>query len=422
MKRFNDPASILKGTSLVDSFLEFIRIDTQSDDTSEASPSTAKQLDLQKVLTDRLIALGCADVRLDGKGYLYAVFPGNAPEAPVIGLIAHVDTATDFSGTGVRPLLFEDYDGGPLELPGGVTITPEDSPELKDCVGDTIITASGDTLLGADDKAGVAEILAALEVLGADESIERPTLRIAFTPDEEIGRGAKGFNVEGFGAACAYTVDGGFAGEVNFETFSADKAEVTFTGVAVHPGTAKGKMVNALRHIGRLMDQLPPTESPEQTELREGFFHPTTIRGNAARVSAEILLRDFSDEGLAERGERLRALVDRIAEDEPRLTAEVKITPQYRNMAGVLGDHPLVRDHLVQAVREAGMDPDVVPIRGGTDGSGLTAMGLPTPNIFTGGANYHGPREWIATRVMAQAVCVILNLVQLWARAPSSRK
>jgi tripeptide aminopeptidase len=415
MQPCRDPQVILAQTSLVPSFLEFVQIDTQSDATSDANPSTAKQLNLQKVLQKKLAALGGENVRLDDKGYLYASFPGNAPKAPAFGLMAHVDTAGDFSGTNVRPRLCEGYDGKPIVLPGGVVISPDDTPELKECRGDTIITASGDTLLGADDKAGVAEVIATLEFFQKHPELKRPTLRIAFTPDEEIGRGAEFFDVPGFQAAWAYTVDGGFAGEVNFETFSADKAVVTFTGVAVHPGTAKGKLVNAIRWLGRFVDQLPKAESPEQTEDREGFFHPTGISGNAAEAKVEMILRDFDTAALKVRGGRLRALAEEFVTLEPRLKANVEITAQYRNMADELQKHPRTRDLLLKAVRSAGLEPHTVAIRGGTDGSGLTAMGLPTPNIFTGGVNFHGPREWVSTRVMALAVCTIVNLAQLFA-------
>jgi tripeptide aminopeptidase len=415
MRPCANPQEILAQTKLVPWFLEFVQIDTQSDATSESHPSTAKQLKLQDLLREKLTALGGQDIKLDDKGYLYATFPGNAGGAPTIGLMAHVDTAPDFSGANVKAVLHEKYDGGPIKLANDVTISPDETPELKKCAGDTIITASGDTLLGADDKAGVAEILAALEYLTKHPDLPRPTVRVAFTPDEEIGQGAEFFDVAGFGAKCAYTVDGGFTGEVNFETFSADKAEVIFTGVAVHPGYAKDRMVNALRHLGAFLDRLPKDESPERTEKRQGFFHPTKIEGNAAEAKAEMILRAFDNDELAERGRRVQALADEFVKAEPRLKVKVNITKQYRNMADKLKEFPQARDHLLQAVRDAGLEPDIIAIRGGTDGSGLTAMGLPTPNIFTGGVSFHGPREWISTRVMGQAVCVLVNLIQRWA-------
>ena len=415
MKNFNDPKAILNSTALVETFTEIVRIDTQANSKSDTTPSTSKQLDLQQVLEKKLKALGCTDVELDDKGYLYATFPGNVDNTPVIGLIAHVDTAMDYSGTGVEPIVHTDYDGSDIVLPGGVTIDKNDSPQLAQCVGDTIITASGDTLLGADDKAGVAAILAAIEALGKNPDISRPTLRIAFTPDEEIGRGATWFDTGKFNAFCAYTLDGSWEGEVNFETFSADKADVTFTGVAVHPGYATGKMVNALRYLGMFLDRLPRDEAPETTEGRTGFTHPITIEGNASQAMVTLILREFDNDKLVERGNRLRALVESIAKEEPKLKATVEITEQYRNMADTLTDHPKVREYLVQAVTDAGVTPDEVPVRGGTDGSGLTAKGLPTPNLFAGGMNFHGPREWVSTRVMALSVCTVLNLVQHWA-------
>ena len=415
MKAFADPHAILSSTHLLDWFLEFVKIDTQSNAKCEDTPSTAKQFDLQKVLREKLLALGCTDVDLNDKGYLYATFPGNAPAAPVIGLLAHVDTAMDFSGTNVKPQLHENYNGGDIVLGHGVTISPAENVELNDCRGDTIVTASGDTLLGADDKAGVAIILAALETLSKDDSLPRPTLRIAFTPDEEIGRGATNFDVDGFGARYAYTLDGGFTGEVNFETFSADGAEVTFTGVAVHPGSAKDKMVNALRYLGKFLDRLPKGEAPETTEARQGFFHPTAIRGNAAEATVELILRSFDNDKLEDRGKLLKELVAEIAADEPRLQTRVEIKYQYRNMAAELQNHPQIRATLLTALQDAGVEAQIIPVRGGTDGSGLTAKGLPTPNVFTGGVNFHGPREWISTRVMGLATCAVLNLVQRWA-------
>ncbi len=412
MKIFNDPDFVLTNSSVVKSFVEFVKIDTQSNEESKTSPSTEKQLNLQNILKKKLINLGCENVVLDDKGYLYALFPGNINSKTSVGLLAHVDTATDFSGENVKPIFHKNYDGGDLDLSDHITIHVDDNPALKDRKGETIITASGDTLLGADDKAGIAEILAALEILQNDKSIKRPDIKIAFTPDEEIGRGAGNFDVKGFNALCAYTLDGSLSGEVNFETFSADKGVVTFTGVAVHPGFAKGKMVNALTYLGKFLDRLPSKESPEETENREGFYHPTDVKGNAAKASATLILRDFDNDKLADRGKRLKELVADIAKTEPRLGFEVAITKQYRNMADTLKEHPEVKNNLMQATKDAGLYPVVVPIRGGTDGSGLTAKGLPTPNIFTGGMNFHGPREWISTTVMGQAVCVILNLVQ----------
>lgn len=410
---FDQPQSILHDTRLVERFLRYVRVHTCSDEDSETCPSTARQLDLARMLAGELQALGLDDAAVDDNGYVFATLPGTGP---TIGLLAHMDTAPDFSGEGVQPIEHRDYQGEPLRLGRGVVIDPEGSPALRRCLGDTILTADGTTLLGADDKAGIAEIMTALEVLVAHPEIPRPTLRVGFTPDEEIGRGADRFDVERFGALVAYTVDGGFSGEVNSETFSADKALVTIEGVAVHPGEAKDKLVNALDHAGYLLDSLPKDERPETTEGRQGFFHPLGVRGDASRVEVHLILRDFDDDQLTDRGRRLMALVDQLQVAEPRLRVRCEISAQYRNMASGLSAEPRAFGHLMEAVRRAGVEPSHEPIRGGTDGSRLSAMGLPTPNLFAGGVNFHGPQEWVSTRVMAEATCALLNLAQLWAQ------
>ncbi|NOZ86806.1 MAG: peptidase T [Deltaproteobacteria bacterium] len=401
-------------TTVVERFLRYVKVDTQSDEESESCPSTAKQLDLAEILARELKELGLEDAQVDENGYLFATFKGNVEGSPVIGLLAHMDTAPAFSGTNVKPILHENYDGGVIELEDSVVIDPKDTPELKQCIKDTIITSDGTTLLGSDDKAGIAEIMAALELFKAHPELPRPTLRIGFTPDEEIGRGADKFDIEKFGAKAAFTIDGDFIGEVNSETFSADKGTVVFEGVSVHPGTAKGKMVNAMDWAGVFLTRLPQEETPQQTEGREGFFHPTDMTGDAAKVTVNLILRDFDDRKLAERGKRLEQIIDRIRSEEPRLKVELKITEQYRNMARWLTKQPEILEKAMEAIRKAGIEPNHRPIRGGTDGSQLTQRGLPTPNLFTGGVNFHGPKEWISTRAMGKAVCVIVNLVQLW--------
>ncbi len=412
MKTFNDPAMILEQTPLVDTFLWLVRQHTTSDPKSETHPSSSRQIDALKRLKDKLLEMGLTDVELDENGYLFASLPGNVDSAPTIGLLAHIDTAPDFSGENIQPILHENYQGQDLELKNDVVISPEQSKELLSCKGDTIITADGTTLLGADDKAGIAEILAAIHILQQNPEIKRPTLRIGFTPDEEIGQGASLFDLKRFGAELAYTVDGSFSGEVNSETFCADAASVSFTGVMVHPGYAKGKLVNALRYAGKLLDRLPNEESPEGTEGREGFYHPTGVEGGASEATVSMILRDFDPDQLAQRGERLKKLVAEINAEEPRLKTEVTISETYRNMGLWLQEKPKVTERLIQAVKDADIEPNLVPIRGGTDGSVLTEKGLPCPNIFAGGVNFHGPREWVSTRVMAQAVCVLLNLAQ----------
>ena len=409
---FDDPDFVFEHSNLVDHFLRYVRIDTQSDEESESCPSTKKQLDLARVLEFELRDLGLQGVRTDENGYVLGELPGRRPGR--LGLIAHLDTAPAFSGTHVKPQLHENYAGGTLPIAGRLALDPADNPDLEKCIGDTIITSDGTTLLGADDKAGIAAVMALLEILRADPSIEHPTLLVCFNPDEEIGRGAHRFPLEDFDVPAAVTVDGGFAGELNLETFSADKARVRFEGVAVHPGEAYGKMVNALTWAGFFLSRLPLDEAPETTRNREGFFHPVSMRGDAAACQIDLILRDFDDDELARRGERLRALADELREEEPRLTVEVEITEQYRNMARGLESHPEIGETLQRAIEGAGLEPRIEPVRGGTDGSQLTAKGLPTPNLFAGGVNFHGPQEWISTRVMALSTCTLLNLVQLW--------
>jgi len=418
MRPFADPAEILARTRIVDRFLGYVRLDTQSDEASDTCPSTEKQLELARRLVAELTELGLRGVgehepSMDANGYVLAELPGTTPGR--LGLCAHIDTAPQYTGTGVSPRLHESYQGGMIDVGHGVVLDPRDTSELSECVGDTIITTDGRTLLGADDKSGIAAIMGALEVLVREPELRYPTLRICFNPDEEIGRGADRFPLDRFDCPLAVTIDGGFAGEINLETFSAHKAVITFTGVSVHPGTAKDKMVNALTYAGKLLAALPADESPERTDGRRGFFHPVLISGDAASCRLQLILRDFDTGVLEERGRRLRAMCEELREQEPRLRVDVEITEQYRNMYDVLSGHPEIASVLEEAVRSVGIEPDVKPIRGGTDGSRLTALGMPTPNLFAGGVNFHGPAEWISTRVLAQSTCAILNLVQLYA-------
>lgn len=415
MQPFDDAHQLLATTRLVERFLDYAVLDTQSDARSEARPSTPGQRVMLEKLKGELEELGLTGVTLDEHGFLLGTLPGNRPEAKTMGLIAHVDTAPAFSGTAVKPVLHERYEGGPIRLEGGVVIDPADSPELKHCVGDTIITSNGTTLLGADDKAGVAAIMTALEVLLRHPELPRPTVRVAFTPDEEIGRGTVGFPLEAFGADVAFTLDGGFPGEVNVETFSADSAFVTIHGVSTHPGTAKGKLVNAVAWMAKLLDRLPSLDRPEHTEGRQGFIHIDEIEGNAAKVKVHMILRDFEDDLLAARGELVKKLAEELQAEEPRLRVEVEIVRSYRNMRIMQQMRPGLLETLMRAVRLAGVEPEAIPVRGGTDGSRLTEKGLPTPNLFAGGVNFHGPTEWISTRAMGLSVCAILNLVQILA-------
>ncbi len=402
---------------MVDRFLEYVRFDTQSDDNSDTCPSTAKQLALGERLVIELTELGLRGVgeptpSMDDNGYVLAELPGTT--GGVVGLCAHIDTAPAFDGCEVKPQIVEAYQGGPIEVGHGVVIDPGDTPELLECVGDTLITTDGSTLLGADDKSGIATIMGALEILTREPGLSHPTVRVCFNPDEEIGRGADRFPLERFDCPVAFTIDGGFTGEISVETFSADKAVVTFKGVSVHPGAAKGKLVNALTYMGKLLDRLPMAESPECTEGREGFYHPVVASGDAASCSVQLIIRDFDTRVVEERGLRLKAMASALMAEETRLDVSVEITEQYRNMFDVLQGHPEILDRLERAVRAAGIEPQLRPVRGGTDGSRLTAMGMPTPNIFAGGINLHGPAEWVSTRVMGQVACTILNLVQVY--------
>jgi tripeptide aminopeptidase len=417
MHPFDDPSALLTRTRMVERFLRYVRIDTQSDEEGTGCPSTTKQLDLGRILVAELTELGLRGIEeplpsMDANGYVLAELPGTRPGR--IGLLAHLDTAPQFTGAGVDPQILEGYAGGPIEVGHGIVIDPADTPELEACVGDTIITTDGTTLLGADDKAGIAAIMGALEVLVREPDVPRPTVRVCFNPDEEIGRGADHFPLERFDCPVSFTIDGSFTGEINVETFSADKAVVTLTGISVHPGTAKGKMVNALTWAGKFLARLPMAEAPECTEHREGFFHPVAVSGDSASCVVQLILRDFDTRVLEERGRRLRAICDGLVAEEPRLSVDVEIREQYRNMHDVLQAHPETTRTLERAVEAAGIVPRIEPIRGGTDGSRLTAMGMPTPNLFAGGVDFHGPQEWISTRVLAQSACCILNLVQLW--------
>ena len=413
MRKFDSAAEILERTRVVERFLDYVSYDTQSDEESESCPSTAKQLELGKHLVEELRGLGIEKVDMDENGYVVAEVPGKVPG--VLGLCAHIDTAPAYSGTNIQPRLHEDYDGGTIALENGVVLDPATCPELAASKGDTIITSDGTTLLGADDKSGIAAILGMVEVLRAEPDLVHPTLRLCFNPDEEIGRGAHLFPLERFDAPVAFTVDGGFPGELNIETFSADKAVITFTGVSVHPGTAKGKMVNALTYMGKFLARLPMAETPECTEGREGFYHPTDARGGAAECQLELILRDFDLEVLEERGRRLQAMAAAMAAEEPKLGVHVEIKQQYRNMHDSLATKPEIAARMARAIEAAGLTPRTVPIRGGTDGSQLTAMGMPTPNLFAGGVNFHGPEEWISTRALALCTCALLNLVQVYA-------
>jgi tripeptide aminopeptidase len=393
-------------------FLRYVQIDTESDPDSDDVPSTAKQLDLSRVLVDELKALGVDDATLDERsGVTYASLPANVEGKTPIGLLAHVDTSSDVTGANVKPQRVL-YEGGDVRLPGDASqvLSPEEWPELANHVGHEIVTTDGTTLLGADDKAGVAEILAAVAYLQRNPEIPRGPVRIAFTPDEEIGRGVDNLDLERFGADVAYTLDGSTAGEVQEETFSALEARVKFRGRAVHPGYAKDIMVNAIRLASAFVASLPADLSPERTEDREGFIHPTRVEGDAENVEVRLILRDHDESKLEEHA----GIVQRLAAEHG---GEVELRRQYRNMKEYIERVPQAITLADEAVRQAGLEPIHKVVRGGTDGSRLSELGLPTPNVFTGGQQAHSQREWICVADMGSAAETIVHLVRLWAES-----
>jgi len=403
---------------LLGRFQRYVQIDTQSQRDRTRSPSTPGQLELGRLLVGELTEAGLTDASLDENGYVTATLGATNGADAVVGLIAHLDTTPDAPGAGVAPIVHRDYDGGVLELPrDGTRLDPVSMPELVAKRGHDIVTASGDTLLGADDKAGVAEIMTAVAHLAAHPELPRPTLRIAFTPDEEIGEGATLFDLERFGAACAYTLDGSELGELQDETFTALEAIVTIHGVEVHPGQATGKLVNAARLAARVVAALPSdTLTPETTSGRQGFIHPYELTATAGRAEIRAIIRDFDDELLAEHAVLLERTAREIVGAEPRARLEFDLRRQYRNMRSYLDAAPHVTEAAERAIRAEGIEPRRLPIRGGTDGSRLSEMGLPTPNIFTGGHEYHSVREWASLQDMAAAAATVVRLAEVWTR------
>jgi tripeptide aminopeptidase len=403
---------------LLDRFLRYVRIDTQSARDREGSPSTPGQLDLARLLAQELTEIGLEDVAIDANGIVTATLEATVDGAPTIGLLAHMDTTPDAPGAGVEPIVHEAYDGGPIELPrGGTVLTPERMPVLAGKAGHDIVTSSGDTLLGADDKAGVAEVMAAVAHLAEHPELPRARIRVGFTPDEEIGAGAFLFDVEGFGARCAYTLDGSEPGQIQDETFSAAEVVVTVEGVEVHPGWAKGILVNAARLAAQVLAALPSDHlTPETTEEREGFIHPYEMQGDAGRAVLRFIVRDFDDEVLEQHIALIRETAEEIVGAQPRATLDVAVAPQYSNMRRHLEPDPEIVERAERALREEGVEPVRTPIRGGTDGAILSAMGLPTPNLFTGGHEYHSVREWASVQDMASAAAVAVRLAGVWAQ------
>jgi len=406
-------------TTVLDRFLRYVRYDTQSDEQSTTYPSTEKQLVLLHDLAAELRGIGLADAAMDEHGYVMATIPATTKKTgvPTIGFIAHVDTSPEMPGANVKPIVHRAYDGRDLVLPDdpAAVLRLADNPDLRDQLGHDIVTASGSTLLGADDKAGVAEIVTAAEHLTAHPDIPHGPIRIAFTPDEEVGRGTKHFDVARFGAACAYTLDGGTRGEIEVESFSADALTVTFHGFNTHPGYAKGRMVNAIKVAAAFIDRLPKDSlSPETTGGHDGFVHPYVVQASVERTSVRLIVRDFVTAGLRDK----EAMLEQLARDAcarfPGARPDVAVDEQYRNMKEVLDRRPEIADYAREAIRLAGLEPRSRPIRGGTDGSRLSFMGLPTPNLFAGEHNFHSRLEWVSVQDMEKAVEVIVNVARIW--------
>jgi tripeptide aminopeptidase len=404
-------------STVVDRFLRYVVIDTQSDPNSGTQPSTEKQKNLGRLLLAELQDLGLADAELDKHGNVYATIPANTDkDVPIICFCSHMDTAPDFNGTDVQPQIIPDYQGGDIALSGDPSrvIRVDDHPDLRNQIGNDIITSDGTTLLGADDKAGLAEIMDAAQTLIADPSVRHGAIRILFTTDEEIGRGVDKVDLDKLGAKFAYTMDGETAGTIEDETFSADAVEIAITGVAMHPGFAKGRMENAIKIASDIVARLPRDLTPETTEGREGFIHPVDITGSMDAARIALIIRDFAEAGLADKEALLEDIVRAVLADYPRSSYTFTVRNQYRNMKGVLDQHPEVVDYAVEAVRRAGMEPIRGSIRGGTDGSRLSAMGLPCPNIFAGGHAFHSPLEWISRQDMERASRTIVELAKIW--------
>lgn len=399
-------------------FLRYVQIDTTADPNSTTFPSSMIQKDLGKVLVEELKAIGIEDAYMDEWGYVFGTIPSNTEkEVPTICFCSHMDTAPDCSGTHIKPIVHRNWDGSPIVLPddSSQVITAEQHPYLRSKIGDDIITASGLTLLGADDKAGVAIIMDLAKQLTDNPSIKHGDIRILFTPDEEIGRGVDKLDMNKLNADYGYTLDGGPLGEIEDETFSADAVKVTIHGISAHPGYAKGKMINAIKIASEFVHELPKDKwSPETTENREGFVHPTSIEGSLEKATVSFIIRDHDTKKLQEYEATLEGLIQRVIEQHPGTRYEFEVTEQYRNMKEVLKDLPFVTDYAVQAMKNAGITPKESIIRGGTDGSRLSFMGLPCPNIFTGEMAIHSKHEYVSVQDMEKAVSTLVELVQIW--------
>jgi tripeptide aminopeptidase len=404
--------------TVADRFLRYVVVDTQSDPTSSTQPSTEKQKNLGRILVEELLAIGLSDAHLDEHGYVYATIPSNVDKpVPIICFCSHMDTAPDFTGTNVKPQILRNYGGGDIRLSGDPQqiIRVDEHPALRDQLGNDIITSDGTTLLGADDKAGLAEIVAAAQYLVDNPDIRHGTIKLLFTTDEEIGRGVDNVDLKKLGAEFAYTVDGETAGHIEDETFSADGVEIVIQGVAIHPGFALGKMENAIKIAGAIIDRLPKDVAPETTAGRDGFIHPTGVGGSMEKASLGLIIRDFDEAGLAVKETMLEQIVQDVMKAYPGSSYTFTVKRQYRNMKAILDRHPQIADHAVEAIRRAGMTPVRGSIRGGTDGSRLSFMGLPCANLFAGGHAFHSPLEWVSRQDMEKSVKTLVELAKIWA-------
>ncbi len=418
---FSSPLAEELAEDVLQRFLRYVRVDTQAAYRVAERPSTEKQLDLSRMLVEELQEIGLSDAELNEGYSVFATLPGSA-EAPVVGLIAHVDTTPDVTGAGVTPIVHAAWGGETIVLPGDPrqTLDPEVLPALAERIGHDIVTSDGTTLLGADDKAGIAEIMAAVAYLARAGDRQRAPIRIAFTVDEEVGRGAEDFDLDSFGADVAYTLDGSDLGELEMETFSAAAMRVTIRGLSVHPGSAKGKLVNAVKLASELVLSVPQGRlSPETTEGREGYVHPHRISGNTEEAVVDFIARDHDDDLLASHMELLRKLAQEVEMREPRAKVDIEERHSYRNMRPFIEATPGVVDAAFEAIRRAGVEPRLAITRGGTDGAVISAQGLPTPNLFTGGQEYHSVREWASVQDMAAAAATIVELAGVWAESPA---
>ncbi|OKO80980.1 peptidase T [Bradyrhizobium sp. NAS80.1] len=411
-------SSLTFSHTVTERFLRYVTIDTQSDPESPASPSTEKQKDLGRVLVTELKAMGVADAHLDDYGYVYATIPANTDKkVPVICFCSHMDTSPDVTGKDVKPQVVKNYRGGDITLPGDTSqvIRFAEHPALKNQIGNDIVTTDGTTLLGADNKAGVAEIMDAAHFFINNPDVKHGTIKILFTPDEEIGRGVDNVDLKKLGADFGYTMDGESAGSVEDETFSADGATITINGVSAHPGYAKGKMEHAIKIAAAIVERLPKEGcSPETTSGKQGFLHPIGIDGALEQATLSFIVRDFTEEGLKEKETLLEGIVKDVMKDYPRSTYKFEMKEQYRNMKQVIDRHPHILEYAIEAIRRAGLRPMRTAIRGGTDGSRLSFMGLPCPNIFAGEHAFHSRLEWVSRQDMEKAVQTIVHLAMIW--------